>query len=133
MPADADLAPGAGPVRDHPVATVVMRATNGGELAWDALVDRYALLIWSLCRRYRLDGADAGDAGQNIRLQLVHQLGEIRDPALLPGWLATTTRWECQRVLNRAPAPHAATQAVDADNIPDDQASTPERGSLRPG
>jgi len=41
----AGLAPGAGPVRDHPVATVAMRATNGGELARDALVDRYAPLI----------------------------------------------------------------------------------------
>jgi DNA-directed RNA polymerase specialized sigma24 family protein len=119
-------------MRDHPGATVVMRARNGDELAWDALVDRYAPLIWSLCRRYRPDGAGAGDAGQNVWLQLAHQLGEIRDPALLPGWLATTTRRECQRILNRAPAPHETMQAVDADNIPDDQASTPERGSLRP-
>jgi hypothetical protein len=63
MSADQDLAHGAEPVHDHPVATLVMRARNGDELAWGALVERYAPLIWSLCRRYRLDGAAAGDAG----------------------------------------------------------------------
>ncbi len=123
MSVDQDLAPGAEPVRDHPVATLVMRARNGDELAWDALVERYAPLIWSLCRRYRLDAADADDVGQNVWLQLVNQLGKIRDPAALPGWLATTTRRECRRVLDRAQA-HAAMQAPDAENIPDDQAST---------
>lgn len=121
MSVDQDLAPGAEPVRDHPVATLVMRARHGDEPAWDALVERYAPLIWSLCRRYRLDAADAG---QNVWLGLVNQLGKIRDPAALPGWLATTTRRECQRVLNRAQAPHAALHAPDADNIPDDQAGT---------
>jgi DNA-directed RNA polymerase specialized sigma24 family protein len=73
------------------VATLVMRARNGDELAWDALAERYAPLIWSLCRQYRLDGADASDIGQNVWLQLANQLGTIRDPAALPGWLATTT------------------------------------------
>jgi RNA polymerase sigma factor (sigma-70 family) len=127
MSADQDLAHDAEPVPDHPVATLMTRARNGDELAWDALVERYAPLIWSLCRRYRLDAADAGDVGQNVWLQLVNQLGRIRDPAALPGWLATTTRRECLRARNRAQAPHAALQALDADNIPDDQASTLEQ------
>jgi RNA polymerase sigma factor (sigma-70 family) len=83
-------------------------------------------LIWSLCRRYRLDAADAGGVGQNVWLQLVNQLGNTRDPAALPGWLATTTRRECQRVLNRTQAPHAALHAPDADNIPDEQANMVE-------
>ena len=126
MSVDQDLAPGAEPIRDHPVATLVMRARNGDQLAWDALVERYAPLIWSLCRRYRLAADDADDVGQNVWLQLVDQLGKIRDPAALPGWLATTTRRECQRVLNRTQAPHAALHAPDADNIPDDQANMVE-------
>jgi RNA polymerase sigma factor (sigma-70 family) len=126
MSADQDLAPDAEPTRDHPVAILVTRARNGDQLAWDALVERYAPLIWSLCRRYRLDAADAADIGQNVWLQLANQLGKIRDPAALPGWLATTTRRECQRILNRTQAPHAALHALDADNIPDDQAGMVE-------
>jgi RNA polymerase sigma factor (sigma-70 family) len=126
MSVDQDLAPGSEPISDHPVATLVMRARNGDQLAWDALVERYAPLIWSLCRRYRLDGADTADVSQNVWLQLVNHLGKIRDPAALPGWLATTTRRACQRMLNKAQAPHAALHALDADNIPDEQANMVE-------
>ena len=34
-----------------PVADLVTRAKNGEQQAWDALVERYAPLIWSICRR----------------------------------------------------------------------------------
>ena len=85
MSAGQDLAHGAEPVRDHPVATLVVRAGNGDELAWDALVERYAPLIWSLCRRFGLGGAGAADVGQNVWLQLVNQLGQDPRPGRAPG------------------------------------------------
>jgi len=105
---DNDSAHDAEPVCGNPVAALVMRARDGDERAWAALVDRYAPLIWSLCRRYRLGTTDTGDVGQTVWLLLVNQLGQIRDPAALPGWLATTTRRECKRVLNRAQVRQAA-------------------------
>ena len=130
MSVDHDSAHHAEPVCDHPVVALVMRARDGDERAWAALVERYAPLIWSLCRRYRLDTADTADVGQNVWLLLVNQLGKIRDPAALPGWLATTTRRECQRVLSKAQVPHAARHEPDAENIPDGQAETIERALL---
>ena len=45
------------------VTELVTRARNDDQQAWNALVKRYAPLIWSICRRYRLTGADAGDVG----------------------------------------------------------------------
>jgi DNA-directed RNA polymerase specialized sigma subunit len=52
------------PMRDAPVvADLVTRARHGDERAWDALVERYAPLIWSTCRRSRLGRADADDVG----------------------------------------------------------------------
>jgi DNA-directed RNA polymerase specialized sigma24 family protein len=107
MSVDKDSSHGAEPVRDNPVLTLVRRARDGDERAWAALVERYAPLIWSLCRRYQLDTTETADVGQNVWLLLVSHLGKIRDPAALPGWLATTTRRECRRVLNRAQVPHA--------------------------
>jgi len=81
---------------DHlPVADLVTRAKNGEQQAWDALVERYAPLIWSICRRYRLERADAEDVSQAVWFTLVARLDHLRDPAALPGWLATTTRREC--------------------------------------
>jgi RNA polymerase sigma factor (sigma-70 family) len=113
------------------VIDLVTRARTGDKRSWDALVERYAPLIWSICRRYRLDRADAEDVGQSVWLRLVDQLDKIRDPAALPGWLATTTRRECERVLRAARGPHAAVCALDAENLPAEQAGTAEQELLR--
>ena len=90
--------------RGRPVAAdLVTRARNGDKQAWDALVERYAPLIWSICRRHGLGDTDTEDVGQNVWLKLVNQLETIRVPAALPSWLATTTRRECGRILRAAP------------------------------
>jgi len=83
-------------MRDDPaVVDLVTRARAGDKAAWDLIVDRYAPLIWAVCRRHRLSGADAEDVGASVWLRLVENLGGLREPAALPGWLATTTRREC--------------------------------------
>jgi len=112
-----------------PVAALVMRARTGDDRAWAGLVDRYAPLIWSICRRYGLDAVDAQDVGQSVWLHLVNHLGRIREPAAIPGWLATTARRECQRVrstarLNTARLPRAAGQELDRVDVADDLAAT---------
>jgi RNA polymerase sigma factor (sigma-70 family) len=127
---DNDSAHDAEPLCARPAVALVVRARGGDERAWAALVERYAPLIWSLCCRYRLDTTDTADVGQNVWLLLVNQLGKIRDPAALPGWLATTTRRECIRVLNKAQVRQAARCELDAENIPDGQAETIEQGLL---
>ena len=112
------------------VTDLVTRARDGQERAWNALVERYFPLIWSICRRYRLDGADAEDVSQIVWLRLVDHLGSIRDPAALPGWLMTTTRRECGRVLSTARGPYEAGYVLDAEDIHDDQAVTAEQEVL---
>ena len=82
---------------DSPTADLVTRARDGDARAWDALVERFGPLIWSICRNYRLERADVEDVAQNVWLKLVDQLSRVRDPAALGGWLATTTRRECCR------------------------------------
>ena len=115
---------------EHPVTGLVARAKAGDKQAWDALVERYAPLIWSICRRHRLDAADAADISQNVWLHLVDHLGNLRNPAALPGWLATTTRRECGRMLRAARRPLAARYDLDAQNLPDEQAATAEQELL---
>ena len=117
-------------MHDNPsAADLVTRARNGDQRAWDALVERYAPLIWSICRDYRLSHADVEDVGQRIWLQFVTHLDAIRDPAALPGWLTTTTKRECSRVVHAACGPQAAGQLLD-ENIPDKQAKTAEQELL---
>jgi RNA polymerase sigma factor (sigma-70 family) len=117
-------------MRDGPfVADLVTRARKGDQQAWDVLIERYSSLIWSICRQYRLDRADAEDVAQGVWLQIVNHLGAIRDPAALPGWLVTTTRRECNRVVRAARGPQAAGQLLD-ESIPDKQARTAEQELL---
>lgn len=80
------------------VEALVEAARDGDREAWRAIVERYAPLVWGICRRHRLDRADADDVGQIVWLALYERLGSIRDPAALPGWLATTTHHACGRV-----------------------------------
>jgi RNA polymerase sigma factor (sigma-70 family) len=102
----------------------------GDKEAWDALVERYASLIWSTCRRYRLNDADAEDVGQSVWLQLVEHVGAIRDPAALPGWLVTTTRRECARVLRPAHRDQPGEYLLDVANIAAQTGTTAEEQIL---
>ena len=112
------------------VSDLVARARSGDRHAWDALVERYAPLIWSICRRHRLGRADADDVGQSVWLRLVDQLDRVRDPAALPGWLATTTRRECLRFLCATHGPYATMYALDVESLPDRRAGTAEQELL---
>jgi RNA polymerase sigma factor (sigma-70 family) len=85
-------------------------------------VERYAPLVWSICNRYRLSRQDIDDIGQTVWLLLVEQLGNIRQPAALPGWLATTTQRECLRVLRAASRYDSFGSSVDNQELPDHSA-----------
>jgi RNA polymerase sigma factor (sigma-70 family) len=111
------------------VVDLVTRARDGDRQAWDALVDRYAPLIWAICRRYRLDRADAEHVGQTVWLRLLEQLENIRDPAALAGWLAATAQRESIRVL-RTRRPHPAGYVPGAREVPDDQSATAKQELL---
>ena len=112
------------------VTDLVTRARDDDQQAWDALIERHAPLIWSICRRYQVGGADAEDVAQTVWLRLVDQLDKVRDPAAIAGWLATTTRHECCRALRAAPRPQATWRELDAEAIPDQQARTAEQELL---
>jgi len=90
-------------MRDDPsVTALVFRVRDGDQAAWDELIERYSPLVWSICVRYQLARHDIDDVGQSVWLLLVEQIGRLREPAALPGWLATTTRHECLRILRAA-------------------------------
>ena len=115
---------------DSTVSDLVARAKDGDKQAWDSLVERYTPLIWSICRRHRLGRADADDVAQSVWLRLVDQLDRVRDPAALPGWLATTARRECLRVLGATQGPRATMYALDVESLPDERARRADQGLL---
>jgi RNA polymerase sigma factor (sigma-70 family) len=115
---------------DQAVTDLVACARRGSGPAWNALIELYAPLISSICRRHRLDRVDAEDVSQSVWLCLVAQLDKIREPAALPGWLATTTRRECVRMVRTEHGPHAVICALDEENLPDPRAEVAEQELL---
>jgi RNA polymerase sigma factor (sigma-70 family) len=113
-----------------PTADLVAGARRGDTRAWDALVERFVPLIWSICRRYRLAPADAADVSQCVWLRLVDRLAEIRDPAALAGWLATTTQRECGQFLRASRNSAVLWQVPDVENIPDEHVGIAEQELL---
>jgi RNA polymerase sigma factor (sigma-70 family) len=109
-------------VRDDPsVVALVTRAAGSDPSAWNEIVDRYAPLVWSICTRFQLSNHDTEDVGQTVWLLLVEQLGKLREPAALPGWLAKTTAHECLRVVTAArKSERLGTRLGDAMEFADD-------------
>lgn len=83
-------------------ASLLARAAQGDQRAWDELVTEHNRLLWAVARSFRLDAADANDVVQTTWLRLVEHLDRIEDPRRLVGWLVTTARHEALRVLRRA-------------------------------
>lgn len=83
------------------VSALVQAAAEGGQEAWNELVQRYDGLVWSVPRSYGLSAADAADVAQTTWLRLVERLSTIRDPERVGAWLATTARNECRQTLRR--------------------------------
>lgn len=82
-------------------AELLAGARAGESDAWDELVERYARLVWAVARGFALSAADAADVSQTTWLRLVEHLDKLREPEHLGGWLATTARHECLRMLRR--------------------------------
>jgi RNA polymerase sigma factor (sigma-70 family) len=100
---------------DVSVTVLYRQAEAGDQVAWNALVDRYTKLLWSVARAHRLGDADSADVVQTTWMRLVEYFGRIQDPEALPGWLTTTARRECLRTLRRS----GRVQFTDDDAIMD--------------
>ncbi len=117
-----DVARPPAPVARADLRVLLQRAADGDRSAWDALVERFTSLLWSVARAHRLSDADAGDVVQTTWLRLVEHLGRIEEPDRLAGWLATTARHECLRVLRRSGRERPAGDGGTSDgpfDVPD--------------
>jgi RNA polymerase sigma factor (sigma-70 family) len=92
---------------------LIEAAGDGDESAWEAIVDRFAGLIWATARAHRLSPAGAADVAQTTWLRLVENLDRIKEPERLGGWLATTARRECLRHIRL----HSRELAIGDDSV----------------
>ncbi len=100
-----------------PIAALVSAAAEGDQGAWNEIVDRYTPLVVSVIYKHRLRPADASDVNQTLWLRLVEQIGRLREPEALPGWIMTTTRNECLRVLRVQQRTHLYDPLTETDAL----------------
>jgi RNA polymerase sigma factor (sigma-70 family) len=81
---------------------LVRACLDGDDRAWNALIDKYKRLIYSITFRYHATPEDAADIFQSVCVELFSELSRVRDPAALRGWLMAVTahaslRWRRKR------------------------------------
>jgi RNA polymerase sigma factor (sigma-70 family) len=105
--------------RSSSVAELVAAACTGDHGAWTEIVERYDAHVRRTVATYRLQEADSADATQNTWLRAVEQIGSLREPERLGGWLRTIAGRECIAVMRRS---RAEVPVVDdaADMVADE-------------
>lgn len=88
------------PYDERTTAQLVAGALTGDEGSWTEIVRRHTNLVMARVRQFRLTPQQAEDVAQTVWLNLLEHLGDLREPAALPGWISTATRHECIRMTN---------------------------------
>jgi len=79
-----------------PDEELIARCLAGDQAAWNDLVRNYSRYVFAICSQgYRLQGADAEDAFQDVFVRIYDRLGSLRNPEALRPWIAQMTRRVC--------------------------------------
>lgn len=115
--------------------TLIEKCLAGEEAAWETLISKYERLIFSTCRRYGLQQAEAEDIFGRVCLTLLQHLEKLNDRARLASWLITITSRECWHLRKSA---NQTVQPVRAEDEPrntieeiEDEALLPEETLLQ--
>ncbi|GGZ80318.1 RNA polymerase sigma factor [Streptomyces subrutilus] len=128
MPAEPDPGeadgPGAVPVEDR---LLTVRAAEGDEEAFEALVHRYGPRLLRLATRLLGNGGEAEDAVQDAFVSAWRKLPEFRGEAGFGTWIHRIVTNRCLNVLR------ARTSVADLDTVPEpaapDHAVSPARAA----
>jgi DNA-directed RNA polymerase specialized sigma24 family protein len=121
------------PLQPMTTTDLLRAAAAGDQAAWRELVHRFEPAVASTIVAHRLQHADAHDAAQRTWLRMIEHQHSIREPEALGGWLRTTARHECLRIIRdrqrveplgdaegaefRDAAVHVEQSIVDADTV----------------
>lgn len=90
------------PDRTWPDDRLVSACQRGDDRAWNALIEKYKNLIYSIPFRYGAQAEDAADIFQAVWIDLYAELPRLRNVEALRSWLMTVTarhslRWKRRR------------------------------------
>ena len=74
---------------------LVRACLDGSEDAWNAILDKYKRLIYSIPIKHGFSPEDASDIFQSVCVELLKELPRLREPRALAGWLIKVTAHKC--------------------------------------
>ena len=102
-------------------ASLVSRCLNRDPVAWDALVEKYSRLVYSVPFKYGLDVSDADEVFQTVWVKALEKLDTLRDATKLSSWLITTASRESWQVIRGRQTARARFASVAvAEGLRDD-------------
>ena len=111
---------------------LLIACRNGDESSWEALVDRYQRLIYTIPRRAGLDQDQASEVFQDVFVTLLEKIDDINDPDRLHAWLVTAARRKTWRLVTKERSLRGVhsdeedtgeddlAQVVDSNPLPDE-------------
>ena len=95
-------------------ADLLLGVSKGDPTSWNEVIRRYGALVSATVRSFRLQEADARDAVQMTWLRLAENAHRVQYPDRLAGWLVTTARHECLRIMRQA---KAGAKLIDVETV----------------
>jgi RNA polymerase sigma-70 factor (ECF subfamily) len=117
---------------EQPPAEAALILPAGGHVPLDALYRRYAAYVASIARRLLGRDGEVDDLVQDVFLEAVRSLSNLREPNAVKGWLAKITVRTCVRRLRRRrvlQALHLALEPAEYERLAAHSA-TPEQRAL---
>jgi RNA polymerase sigma-70 factor (ECF subfamily) len=100
---------------ETPLTDVVCAAQEGCGIAFSQIVERFERLVYGLALRRMGNHAEAQEVVQEVFMQALRKIGQLREPSAIAGWLRSiTVRRVNNRVTRRAPLTIAEPETLDA-------------------
>ncbi len=109
---------------------LLLSCRRGDESAWEALVNRYQRLMYTIPRRAGLDDDQAAEVFQDVFTTLFQKLNDIDDPDRLHAWLVTTAKQKTWRLISKARLTGQMHSSGDEDGDGEELARVPDDAPL---
>lgn len=100
---------------ETPDTVLIERCLEGDEAAWEALVGRYANLVYAIAARGGLSDDEVADAFQTVFVIVWRNLDLLGEPQAFAGWLATIARRETWRIVRGRKRREERSERMAAD------------------
>ncbi len=105
-------------VEESPLVATVRRAQAGDRDALGELMERYERAVYAIALRRLSNHAEAQELCQEVFVQAIEKLGQLREPAAFGGWLRSiANRMAINRAIRRGPRLAAEPEAMEASYV----------------